>query len=472
MRQYPIFITCRDRLSCLLELLHWLERAGHTCIYLIDNESTYPPLLAFFDTTPYPVIKLDSNLGGRAPWTSGVVDDIAAGNFYVVTDPDVVPVAECPLDAVAHFRALLDRYPNRIKAGFGLKIDDLPTYYRHAAEVRAWESRFWTNEVEPGVYAASIDTTFALYRPGVPFELDPSLRTGAPYLARHMGWYVRSRRLGAEERYYQEHAASDTRMWSRQRLSPYFYELSRSDSEELQHMSVTDRVDRLDLSLFDSIHETSTTFGDRRSLLALQSSLGMRSPFDYMEIGPASGETMQTFVADPRCRRITAIEYRDLMSTSERDVPVDHAQATTKHKLNRLAAVPDAEIGKVTAIVGDIEDLDPADFRADLCFIDGLVTGGGTLGVARFCRQIIRDRGVIVFHNRTAVAHDILRFLRELTRPHEIYPMRYDLLVVEIGSLLLRPEPTVRSQIRPAWFLASRLRLIPLLLRLRETARR
>ena len=45
--QIPIFIVVRDLLSPLQQLVAWLERAGHERIVLIDNDSTYPPMVEY-----------------------------------------------------------------------------------------------------------------------------------------------------------------------------------------------------------------------------------------------------------------------------------------------------------------------------------------------------------------------------------------------------------------------------------------
>ena len=45
---------------------------------------------------------------------------------FVVTDCDIVPIEECPLDAIDYFSELLDFYPDIFKAGFGFKLDDIP----------------------------------------------------------------------------------------------------------------------------------------------------------------------------------------------------------------------------------------------------------------------------------------------------------------------------------------------------------
>ena len=215
----PVFIPVRDRLTPLLALLDWLERRGRVEIWLIDNASTYPPLMEFLDATEHRVVRLERNLGHRSPFLSGAVQREAHGRHFVISDPDVVPDDDCPLDAIDHFRDLLDRHPEIDKVGFGLRIDDLPDSYPLVDDVRAWESRFWTDEIEPGVYRADIDTTFALYRPlERRHREDRSLRTGSPYLARHTPWYVTPGTLTDEDRWYREHVEPTTANWDRERL--------------------------------------------------------------------------------------------------------------------------------------------------------------------------------------------------------------------------------------------------------------
>jgi hypothetical protein len=217
--EIPVFINCRDRVTCLELLVGWLESAGCERIVLVDNDSTYPPLLEYYERTPHQVVRLGTNAGHRAPWDQGIVEAHTNGP-YVVSDPDVVPTEECPRDAIAHLSELLQRHADRCKAGLGLAIDDLPEHYALADYVRAWEAQHWEHELEPGVFDAPVDTTFAVYRAGVPFAKKPSLRTGSPYLARHLPWYIDSERLTDEERYYRQHMSLAANTWNQKRLAP------------------------------------------------------------------------------------------------------------------------------------------------------------------------------------------------------------------------------------------------------------
>jgi hypothetical protein len=193
----PIYITCRDRLADLKPLVDWLERAGQQRIYLVDNSSTYPPLLEYLEQTPHEVIRLDDNYGSRALWRTGQVPD----EHFVLTDPDVVPTEDCPLDAVAHLYRILMRYRAFDKVALGLYLDDVPRI-----KSLSWERDLVhpSRKLAPGVFDSLSDTTFAMWRPLSQFNLK-AIRLGPPYTARHLPWY-RLNEPTEEDAYYLERA--------------------------------------------------------------------------------------------------------------------------------------------------------------------------------------------------------------------------------------------------------------------------
>lgn len=208
----PVFIICRDRFEPLKKLVEWCEDEGLDNIYLIDNDSSYPPLLAYYQQTKHEVIKLNANVGHTSPWEAGIIQVYASGQPFIVTDPDVIPAAESH-GAVRLFCKLLSAHPERTKVGFGLKIDDLPDSYALKSHVVAWEKQFWVSEVEPEVFDAEIDTTFALYRQNTPYTLGPSLRTGGKFVAQHEPWYADSSHLSEELKFYRQHANKIIGSW-------------------------------------------------------------------------------------------------------------------------------------------------------------------------------------------------------------------------------------------------------------------
>lgn len=209
-RTVPVIINNFNRLDYLQLLIQWLERAGMKSIYIIDNQSTYSPLLDFYRRTNHIVFKLDKNVGHMALWQTHVFM-LFRNRPYIYTDPDIVPVEECPADAVAYFWKLLQQYPEFGRAGFGLKIDDLPDHYPLKQKVIDWENRYWKDDiqVQQGVYDAPIDTTFALYRANAWGDAGymKSLRTSGKYIARHLPWYIDPQKLNNEEMYYIEHSS-------------------------------------------------------------------------------------------------------------------------------------------------------------------------------------------------------------------------------------------------------------------------
>lgn len=194
---FPAFICCRDRVTDLANLVAWLERAGFDRVTLLDNGSTWEPMLEYLDATPHEVVRLGDNLGSRAIWLA----ELVPGEPYVYTDPDVLPTEECPLDAVDRLAFLLDRYPAVPKVALGLKLDDV----RDDLPCLSWERDLVSpqRQVEHGVFNTISDTTFALHRANAPFRYD-ALRTGAPYQVRHLPWYRTE--LTDEDRWYLERA--------------------------------------------------------------------------------------------------------------------------------------------------------------------------------------------------------------------------------------------------------------------------
>jgi hypothetical protein len=169
-------------------------------VVVLDNDSTWGPLLEWYERCPFEVRRLGANLGQHAPWTSGAVAGVVTAR-YVVTDPDLA-MDGCPRDVLEVLADGLDRYPWAIKAGVGLEIDDIPAGYPSRDLVLDIERRCWQERLGARFFRAGVDTTFALYRSGEPFASGPAVRADRPYVARHLPWYVTPGALDAEERHY------------------------------------------------------------------------------------------------------------------------------------------------------------------------------------------------------------------------------------------------------------------------------
>ena len=73
-----------------------MESCGYKNIHLIDNCSTYPPLLKYLSATHHHVHRMDRNYGYMVFYESGKFDDVIQNQYYVLTDPDIVPGDDCP----------------------------------------------------------------------------------------------------------------------------------------------------------------------------------------------------------------------------------------------------------------------------------------------------------------------------------------------------------------------------------------
>ena len=187
------------------QLIDWLQRAGMTNINVIDNASTYEPLLEYYQSMKgVQLLRQSENLGHEAFWKLNY--HLHQTERFIVTDPDIVPGDDCPLDLVHRMHQVMDRYG--AKVGPGLRIDNMHDKYFKRDFQLDWESQFWVDQVPHGEgYWSLIDTTFALYEPGWGHWPDAKhIRLGPPYLVNHIPWMEDSTVPNEEREFYKEHA--------------------------------------------------------------------------------------------------------------------------------------------------------------------------------------------------------------------------------------------------------------------------
>lgn len=208
----PVYINVRNRVTTTRELAHQVANLPGAEPILIDNASTWDPLLEWYDVCPFEVMRLRENVGHHAPWLRAIPDpddflQRFGQPFYAVTDCDL-DIADCPGDLLEVLQEPFgwNVKGGVIKSGLGLRIDDLPSWQQ---SVRDWESRWWRSPLRDGrFYSALIDTTFALYDCRTPHRRamnvlgSPAVRTGPPYIARHLPWYLDGDNLDAENTHY------------------------------------------------------------------------------------------------------------------------------------------------------------------------------------------------------------------------------------------------------------------------------
>lgn len=209
-KKIPVIINNRDLFSwtkAMVDKLKKFDNIGD--IIIVDNDSTYEPLIEWYKTNPCEIVYLQKNLGHIGAWSSGTVERLNS-DYYVVSDPDL-GIDDIPNDALTYLYDNLIKY-NLNKIGFGLdwksvKLDS--PYYNH---LMGYEKNRWANsKLENNIYFnVDIDTTFALYSKKSYFIGGAS--TGSPYIAKHYPWFFteEERKNNEEFSYYLKRANSSS----------------------------------------------------------------------------------------------------------------------------------------------------------------------------------------------------------------------------------------------------------------------
>lgn len=206
-KSIPILIISFNQLLYLKQLIDFLKNHNYNNIIIIDNNSTYEPLLNYFEEikTIVTIHRLEKNYGHLVFWKVEELFKIYSNGYYVITDADINPIIEGPDDFLLYFKKILDKNFQVTKVGFSLKIDDIPDSNWSKEKIVKWESKFWKKRTKNGNFIADIDTTFALYRPK--YNLNSknfmkAIRTDFPYQAKHGGWYIDYKNQTEEQNFY------------------------------------------------------------------------------------------------------------------------------------------------------------------------------------------------------------------------------------------------------------------------------
>lgn len=234
-RSVTVYVNSFEQLSYLRNTVSWFRRHGFGRVIVLEQGSTYPPLLEYFKSDEFQksatLHRLPGNVGPRAALDE-LPYEYKKRTMHVFTDPDLaMPEPPAP-DFISRLVSLALSYQAQ-KVGVALDISE-PTSF-HTREVQFsvhkpmgtvvdWESQFWENEVEPDVYHAQVDTTFHLFNPQVSSSVSNRYRrfrgirekfkhlrvAGRGFTARHLPWY-RDDEFPAEEK---AHFKERTQGWT------------------------------------------------------------------------------------------------------------------------------------------------------------------------------------------------------------------------------------------------------------------
>jgi glycosyltransferase involved in cell wall biosynthesis len=183
----PVIINNRDLYTWPIAMINRIMKYDNVGdIIIVDNGSTYPPLIHWYDRQTLVEVVRCENLGHGGAWVSGVVEKLGS-KYYVVTDSDM-GIEDTPDDTLMVLMEKLEKHPYIRKVGLGLDWQivkhESPYYNRlNLYEKDRWEKSKIIDDIYVNV---EIDTTFAMYNVGNYFIGGGSLTF--PYVARHYPW--------------------------------------------------------------------------------------------------------------------------------------------------------------------------------------------------------------------------------------------------------------------------------------------
>lgn len=227
MEKIPVIINNFNLLTYPKKMVRiLLDWDGVGEIFIVDNNSTYRPLLDWYQLIKshkrVNVIRCNSNFGHTAPWAMELPKQLTRQfqcRYFVITDPDL-DLSGCPADTLTQ---MIDQYRTlpygsydyqaragdpfagakisyRMKIGLGIRIDDVPADALFYTEM---ETRYHEQPMHGDlVQLAPVDTTFALYdsvygvRAGV-----GGVRMVEPFEVRHLPYYFTAETLKQDDEY-------------------------------------------------------------------------------------------------------------------------------------------------------------------------------------------------------------------------------------------------------------------------------
>ncbi len=219
----PVIIISYNNIRYVLNICEFLTGRGLTPI-ILDNASTDAETLSglkkLAEGSKTVVIQSPYNFGhmvGFRPEIYPIWPDI-----FAYTDPDLELNPALPGNFIEILTQLTDRFMV-FKAGFALdlgkpgelgnlvieKTGRTPFNFKKSYSVAEWEGQFWTQKLDfqsLEVYAAPIDTTFAVYnKKQYNFNFLSAVRVAGNFSAVHLPWFPRQDIMTPEERkaYYQ-----------------------------------------------------------------------------------------------------------------------------------------------------------------------------------------------------------------------------------------------------------------------------
>ncbi|UNP78401.1 hypothetical protein MN033_09585 [Bacillus nitratireducens] len=195
----PVIVIAFNNISYLKNMLKQLQekKVKDENIWIWDNNSTSLPLLKFYEqvSTKYNLIKNNENYGPRFFTNPKVLSLLP--DFFAVSDPDLYFNKKMPDNFLEYLKKITIDL-SVFKAGLALDISHDPNFNDELRlnnhTVREWEQQFWSFPLSqynnPKIYAAPVDTTFAVYnKKFIDKGFLNAVRVADDFTCKHLPWY-------------------------------------------------------------------------------------------------------------------------------------------------------------------------------------------------------------------------------------------------------------------------------------------
>jgi hypothetical protein len=186
-------------------------------------------------------------------------------------------------------------------------------------------------------------------------------------------------------------------------------------NESKEHLR---RIEELDVSLFNAVPSMTST-DDRRSFLVVQRAIARkREGFAYLEIGSHLGGSIQPYLLDHRCSRVYSIDVRSAATPDDRLGVYVYDDNTTERMLQGLREFGGDTVEKIECFDGGASTIETSriDAKPSIALIDGEHTKQAVLTDWEFCRDVVADDAIILFHDFSIIYPAILDICKELKR--------------------------------------------------------
>lgn len=213
----PLIIPNFNQLTWLMQLILWWNyNTKNQPVIILDNCSTYPPLIDFYKNHSFKNVTLvrckENNCGNNL---RKYISDKIVGKYeyYCISNPDILPHPATPEFFLDILRTCIDRYKYH-HAGFKLIINDLPGFIDNKNTILNQERKFWDrqvmithNNINYKAFIAPIDLTFCMFttkNSGWHYPMDRTEWNNSIRIldAFHLGWYVHPNTAIEEPKFY------------------------------------------------------------------------------------------------------------------------------------------------------------------------------------------------------------------------------------------------------------------------------